>query len=130
MLIMTLTDGATACLWNSAEIPPPGFPRTQFSCWLVADRGLVDLDSYGELRVAREENWEVLESQEAIDWKGRGFLDPVRLESFARHANEFLDALAANRPCPITGWDGRQAVAAALAAYESARTGREVRLAD
>jgi hypothetical protein len=26
----------------------------------------------------------------------------------------------------VTGWDGRQAVAAALAAYESSRTGREI----
>ena len=126
MLVMTLSDGTMVCQWNSAQIPPPGFPRTQFSCWLVADRGLVDLDAYGELRVARGGQWEVLETQERIDWKGKGFLDPVRLESFARHANEFLDALAAGRPSPITGWDGRQAVAAALAAYQSARTGREV----
>ena len=127
MVVMTLSDGTIACQWNSAQIPPPGFPRTQFSCWLVADHGLVDLDAYGELRVARGgQPWEVVESQEPIDWKGKGSLDPVRLESFARHANEFLDALAAGRPSSITGWDGRQAVAAALAAYESARTGREI----
>lgn len=128
MVLMTLVDGATVCQWNSAEIPPPGFPRTQFSCWLVADKGLMDVDAYGELRVTRDGRWEVLETQEPIDGKGKGFLDPVRLESFARHANEFFDALLAGRPCPITGWDGRQAVAAALAAYESARTGKEIRL--
>jgi predicted dehydrogenase len=129
MLVMTLADGTLVSQWNSAQIPPPGFPRTQFSCWLVADQGLMDLDAYGELRVAREGKWDVLASQAPIDWKGKGALDPVRLESFAGHVNAFFDALLAHRPCPITGWDGRQAVAAALAAYESARTGREIRLA-
>ena len=33
-----------------------------------------------------------------------------------------------NRQPPITGWDGRQSVAAALAAYESSRTGKGVTL--
>ncbi len=128
MLLLTLSNGATAMLWCSADVPPPGFPSTQFSSWIIAERGLLDLDAYGELRVTRQGRWEVAETQAPIDWAGKGSLDPVRLESFARHCNDFFAALLEARPCPISGWDGRQAVAAALAAYESARTGCEIRL--
>ena len=126
MLLMTLTDGTTVTLWSSGEMPKPGFPRTQFACWIVGDDGLIDLDAYGELRMAKEGAWEVLQTQEPIDWQGKGFLDPVRLESYAQHCREFFDAILSGRRPPITAWDGRQAVAAALAAYESSRTGKEI----
>ncbi|MFH1268875.1 MAG: Gfo/Idh/MocA family oxidoreductase [Planctomycetota bacterium] len=128
MLLMTLTDGTTVTLWSSGEMPKPGFPRTQFACWIVGEKGLIDLDAYGELRVTSDERWTVLETQAPIDWQGKGFLDPVRLESYAQHCRDFLDAIAAGRQTPVTGWDGRQAVAAALAAYESSRIGKEILL--
>jgi predicted dehydrogenase len=69
-----------------------------------------------------------VEKQPAVDWAGKGFLDPVRLQSFTRHAQGFIDAVRENRQPPVTGYDGRQAVAAALAAYKSAKTGREIKL--
>ena len=128
MLLLTMTDGTTVTLWSSGETPKPGFPHTQFACWILGDAGLIDLDAYGELRATREGQWEVVETQEPIDWQGKGFLDPVRLESYAKHCREFLDAVRAGRRPPVTGWDGRQAVAAALAAYESSRTGKEIAL--
>ena len=81
---------------------------------------------FGELRVARQGPWEVVEVQEPIDWQGKGAMDPVRLASFTRHCREFFAAIQTGAPCPVSGWDGRQAVAAALAAYESSRTGKEV----
>jgi len=126
MLLMTMTDGTTVTLWSSGEMPKPGFPRTQFACWILGEGGLIDLDAYGELRATREGRWEVVETQEPIDWQGKGFLDPVRLESYAKHCRDFFDAILAGRRPPVTGWDGRQAVAAALAAYESSRTGKEI----
>ena len=128
MLLMTLADGATVTFSSSGQMLRPGFPRTQFACWIVAERGLIDLDAYGELRVARDGRWEVVEVQEPIDWQGKGFLDPVRLESYTRHCQDFFAAIRNKTPCPVTGWDGRQAVAAALAAYESSRTGKEIAL--
>ena len=68
------------------------------------------------------------ETQAPIDWAGKGFLDPVRLESYTLQCQDFIDAVADNRPPAVTGWDGRQAVAAALACYESSRPGRELTL--
>jgi len=130
MVLMTLTDGAPASLWASFQVPKPCFPRSQFTTWIIGEKGMIDLDAYGELRVCTEGEWKVAATQPPIDWQGKGFLDPVRLESYAKQCQAFIDAIAANRPPEVTGWDGRQAVAAALAAYESSDTGGEVTLAD
>jgi len=130
MVLMTLTDGALASLWSSFQLARPSFPRSQFAARIVGDKGLIDLDAYGELRVAIDGTWQVVETQEPIDWQGKGFLDPVRLESYTLQCQDFIDAVIDHRPPAVTGWDGRQAVAAALAAYESSRTGQPVRPAD
>jgi len=126
MVLMTLTDGAAAMLWSSFQVPKPSFPRSQFAARIIGEKGLMDLDAYGELRVATDGAWRVVETQEPIDWQGKGFLDPVRLESYTLQCQDFIDAIAQGLPPAVTGWDGRQAVAAALAAYESSDTGKEV----
>jgi len=128
MVLMTLADGAAASLWASFQVPKPSFPRSQFSTWIIGEKGLMDVDAYGELRVATEGEWRVAETQAPIDWSGKGFLDPVRLESYTLQCQDFIDAVADNRLPAVTGWDGRQAVAAALACYESSRTGKEITL--
>jgi len=126
MVLMSLSDGSTASLWSSFELAKPSFPRTQMGAWIMGDKGLIDLDAYGELRVATDGEWKVVEVQEPIDWAGKGYLDPVRLESYTLQCQRFIDAVTAGREPPVTGWDGRQAVAAALAAYESSKTGKEI----
>jgi predicted dehydrogenase len=126
MVLMTMTDGTVVTLWSSGELPPPSFPRREFSAMIVGDKGLMDLDAYGELLINTSGKWEVAAKQAPVDWAGKGFLDPVRLQSFTRHAQGFIDAIRGKKKPPVTGWDGRQAVAAALAAYESSRSGREI----
>jgi len=126
MVLMTMTDGTAVSLWASFEVPKPSFPRSQFTAWIIGRKGLIDLDAYGELRVCTDDQWKVVETQDPIDWAGKGFLDPVRLESYQLEVQDFIDAVAQDRPPSVTGWDGRQAVAAALAAYESSRTGKEI----
>jgi len=128
MLLMEVDGGITASLWASFQVPRPGFPRAQFSAWIVGERGLIDLDAYGELRVSVEgKPWEVVETQPPIDWAGKGKLDPVRIQSYRDHMEDFLASIRENRPPCATGIDGRQSVAVALAAYESSRIRAEVR---
>lgn len=127
-VLMTMSEGATASLWASFQIPKPSFPRSQFSAWIVGEKGLLDIDAYGELRVATGGEWKVVETQAPIDWAGKGFLDPVRLESYSQQCQDFIDAVLDKHEPMVTGWDGRQAVAAALAAYESSREHKEIKL--
>lgn len=128
-VLMTLEDGTTAYLLCCFEVPRPGFQRSGYAYQLMCERGLVDVDAYGEARVSIDgQPWETVATQPPIDWQGKGFLDSVRLESYTAQVKDLLDSVREDRNPDVTGWDGRQAVAAALAAYESNRTGSEVRL--
>ncbi|HZP84376.1 MAG TPA: Gfo/Idh/MocA family oxidoreductase [Chthonomonadaceae bacterium] len=49
-------------------------------------------------------------------------------ESFAREITHFLDVVQKGEPLRATPEDGRENLRVVLAAYESARTGREVAL--
>jgi predicted dehydrogenase len=128
-VLMSLSDGATAYFLCSFQLPKPGFPRSQFATRVLCEKGLLDIDAYGEARVAIQGgDWETVAIQEPIDWQGKGALDPVRLATYIAHGKDFLASIREDRDPSITGWDGRQAVAAALAAYESSKTGQAVKL--
>lgn len=128
-VILTMAGGTLCYVFCSFEAPKPGFPKSGGATQLICERGLVDIDWYGECRVARAGGeWEIIAAQVPIDWAGKGFLDPVRLESYATVIQGLINAIEIGAQPPISSWDGRQAVAVAMAAYESSRTGLEVRL--
>jgi len=128
-VVLTMEDGTVCTVFCSFEVPKPGFPKTGGATQIVCGRGLIDNDWYGELRVARDGGeWEVVASQPPIDWAGKGFLDPVRLETYAATLQRLVDDVRAGKPAGGTGWDGRQGVAAAVAAYQSSETGRQIDL--
>jgi predicted dehydrogenase len=126
-LVLTLEDGTVCTIFCSFEVPAPGIPRTGGATQVVCEKGIIDSDWYGELRVSRGgAPWEVAATQEKIDWAGKGFLDPTRLKTYAAIIQRLIDGIRNGNGPGGTGWDGRQAVAVAEAAYESSRTGREI----
>lgn len=128
MALLSLRGGVTATLWVSWTVPSPGFPQSAFSARVVGDKGVLDLDAYGALRLGRDGAWEAVAEQPPIDFKGKGMLDPVRLEAYARQGTEFLDSIREGRRPSVTGEDGREAVRIALAAYQSAEEQSTIRL--
>ncbi|MCL5005700.1 MAG: Gfo/Idh/MocA family oxidoreductase [Acidobacteria bacterium] len=128
MAVFGLSDGAMATLWESWAIPEPGFPYTASSSWVVGESGILDVDAYGELRLGREGRWTVVARQDPIDWKGKGMLDPVRLEAYRLQHQEFINSIREGREPAVSGKDGRAAVEVALAAYRSAADRVTVRL--
>ncbi len=126
---LTLDDGTVCTIFCSFEAPKPGFPRMGGSTKVMCENGLIDCDWYGEMLASSAGGeWEVRARQEPIDWAGKGFLDPVRLKTYAQIIQRLVDGALAGDVSGDSAWDGRQAVAIAEAAYESSRTGTELKL--
>ncbi len=128
MAALGLDDGSIASAWVSWSIASPGFPHSAFGAKVVGEKGLLDLDAYGTLRLCRDNTWTVIAEQAPIDFKGKGMLDPVRLEAYAAQGNEFLNSIREKRAPSVTGEDGRAAVQVTLAAYQSASDRKRISL--
>jgi predicted dehydrogenase len=128
MALFSLSNGAMATVWESWDVPAPGFPRSASGAWIVGETGNLDLDAYGELRLGKDGAWSVAAEQEPIDWIGQGMLSPVRMKAYQMQHQEFIDSILEDRAPSVTGEDGRAAVAAAEAAYRSAAEGRTIHL--
>jgi predicted dehydrogenase len=126
MAVLGLRNGGMAHVWVSWTIPSPNFPHSGFSARVVGDSGILDLDAYGTLRLGRDGSWAVVADQAPIDFRGKGMLDPVRMEAYAAQAQEFVASIRERRRPSVTGEDGRAAVEIALAAYRSAKEQRTV----
>jgi predicted dehydrogenase len=124
MALLGLSDGSMATLWESWDIPDPCFPGSACGAWIAGEAGNLDLDAYGQLRLGKEGRWQVIAEQAPIDWKGKGMLDAVRIESYRLQGEEFLSSIREGRAPSVTGEDGRAAVEVALAAYQSAAEGK------
>jgi predicted dehydrogenase len=118
--------GSVGSFWCEWECPKPGFPHAGSSAWIMGETGLLDLDAYGQLRLGIGDSWTVVCEQGPIDWKGRGQLDPVRMQAYQLQNQEFVDSVREGRPPAVTGLDGRAAVEMALAAYRSSQTHQAV----
>jgi predicted dehydrogenase len=128
MALLSLTSGCMATVWESWDIPSPGFPHTASGARIVGETGILELDAYGQLRLGQEGNWTVVAEQPPIDWAGEGMLANVRMKAYQAQHQEFVNSILESRSPSVTGEDGRASVAVAEAAYESAREGRTVQV--
>ena len=130
MAQLGLRGGIMASVWVSWAVPSPGFARSGFSAQVVGEDGLLDMDAYGTLRLGRQGAWTTVAEQAPIDWKGKGMLDPARMEAYTLQGTEFLNSIREGRDPAVTGEDGRAAVAVALASYQSSREQRTIHLGE
>jgi len=119
--------GATAQLQICFELPETVFPNSVYHFQLVGEKGLMDLDMYGDLKLGIEGRWETVYTQPTFDYINDPN-SPIRLEAHAGVTQEFASSLLEGRPPSVSGEDGRAAVAMCEAATESARTGQAVAL--
>jgi UDP-N-acetylglucosamine 3-dehydrogenase len=126
MALLSLSSGAMATVWESWDVPAPGFPRSGSGAWIVGEKANLDLDAYGQLRLGKDGAWQVVAEQEPIDWRGAGMLSPARMKAYQAQHQEFVDSILDDRQPSVTGEDGRAAVEVAVAAYRSAAEGRTI----
>lgn len=84
-----------------------------------------DLDIHGTAGAIRIDTWQALEFTNAHhSWAQRRERDAM----FQKEIGEFVGAIVEDRDPCVTGEDGRASLACVLAAYESARTSKPIRL--
>jgi predicted dehydrogenase len=127
MTQLTFPDGAMAQHWMSYQIPRPSLPNSEHRYVVVGDTGMIDVDAYGKVQLAKDDRWTTVWEQLVIDYVNRP-LDPVRLEAFFTQTQAFVDSVLDRRPPTVSGADGRAAVALVEAAWASSRAGAPISL--
>jgi myo-inositol 2-dehydrogenase/D-chiro-inositol 1-dehydrogenase len=126
MAQVSFASGAIGSVWISFELPRPGFPERTMHTRVVGSDGVLDLDSYGKLAVGNADGRRVLVSRAPYD--SLDLTSDRRLEQFIVQTQDFVDALRDGRTPPVTGIDGRAAVAMVEACYRSGATGQPIGL--
>ena len=112
--LLGFANGATAVLQQAI-----GTPASSGCCYVefVGTDGVLRVDTWQGLKISlRHKPWEV------IDYPKDG------LGGFDLELSEFLAAIRENREPPVTGEDGRAALAIIGAIYDSARKGTTVEM--
>ncbi|MDA4122603.1 MAG: Gfo/Idh/MocA family oxidoreductase [Thaumarchaeota archaeon] len=127
MTQVVMQNGVMCQLWMAFEMPEPSLPDFRSNLTLVGDKGMIDMDGYGKLNLAKGGKWETVWTMPPIDYINRP-LDPIRLEAFYMQVQLFIDDVLDHRPPTVTGWDGRQAVEGVIAAKLSSERNKVVDL--
>ena len=127
MVQVHFSGGASAQVWMSHELPEPGFPQASDVLRIWGERGLMEADHLGKLRVATEGEWRDVWEMPHFDYIGADF-GAARLEAFLLQTQDFVDCLREGRPPAVTGEDGRAAIEMVEAAHLSNLTGGAVTL--
>ena len=93
-------NGVMASVWISYDIPSPGL-GSMLSYLLVGSEGMIELDSYGQVRLGKGERWEVAFEQQPFDPNDPN--DPVRLKGYADEMRDVLSAIESGRPPLVNG---------------------------
>ena len=147
MAQLEFANGAIGQLWMSFEIPWPGLPRTACRVLLVGEKGILDVDSYGETWLRRAaklgrapasyltstdyghadlgvgDRWERLVDEKPSDSSAVAVHDMRRIGKFVLHLREIVDGLLGRGPWPTEGHDGVRAIAAVEACRRSSASG-------
>ncbi len=129
MAVIRWHNNAMSSIWSSGDLKTPGFPTTAFRSLVIGEKGMLDVDGYGALRMSVDSKpWETLFQQPPIDWRGEGMFAEIRMGSFNAQDQEFVNSILEGRKPAITGEDGRKSVAIALAAYQAAAEHKVIQL--
>jgi predicted dehydrogenase len=122
LLLLEFAGGAHASFQDSVipgSVPPPGSGVVRFEVVLTGERGVLDVDMYGEVRSSTADGWQVQTSLPV--WEGHDAF--LRMEAYASQVCEFVDAIRKACPPRFSAAEGLAAVAIVEAAHCAAATG-------
>jgi predicted dehydrogenase len=128
--LFRFAGGASAALLATDSLPEGKSRKSPGAAglWslLIGEKGILEIDSYGETVLEAGGDRQVL--GRLPSWSS--LTSPERIRAYQEQDQGFVDSILRDTPPPIPGAEGMRNVAAALALYESARTGTVVRLKD
>jgi predicted dehydrogenase len=129
MGLLTFDNGAVMSLWATSACPPPGFPDQVFRAYIMGEKGMIDMNAYDKLQVATDGEWRTVAQQRPVGAEeAASAFKQTRMQAYVEQMTVFTHAILSGAAPPVTGEDGRAAVAVALALLESSRTGQVVHL--
>jgi predicted dehydrogenase len=126
LAILTHASGSISHVSGSWALAPPTF-RTSLE--IAGSRGLIEHDSEVSKPIVTYLHPRSRESGPGVTAVGLP-ASPVREDPYRLQLREFYRSIVDGTPARVTATDGLEALRIALAADESARTGRVVRLAN
>lgn len=129
LALLSFEDGALLSLYSTNLMPDPGFPGESFRLRIMGSEGLMDLDPFGDLKLAVGGAWRTVSTQPAARFLAADVpLSPVRLRAYVRQLRAFCDAIEGKGSRIGSGQDGRAGVEVVTAMLEASRTGSVIRL--
>jgi UDP-N-acetyl-2-amino-2-deoxyglucuronate dehydrogenase len=127
MGLLLFDNGTIMSLWASSASPQPGFPNQAFRALIMGETGLLDMDAYENLKLAKDGTWRVVAEQPPVntEFADTAFRQP-RMGAYIEQMGVFTNAILEDRDPPVSGHDGLVGVAVALGLLESSRTGKVV----
>ncbi len=125
MTELNFDNGVIAQHWSSMEVPAPSLPRSMFGFVVVGEKGILDIDAYGQVRLGEGQGWNVIAEFPKVDYINRP-MDPNRLQPFIAAMQSFIDDVLDRRPPTVSGRDGRIAVELVEASEASSQKGQAI----
>ena len=129
MALLSFTNGTLCTLFSTSVAASPNFPGEEFRFRIMGSDGLMDLDAYGELRVATDGQWRTVSTQPPVGHQSaKTIFNPVRMESYQKQLRAFAQMVRGETSDIGSGLDGRAGVEACLAMLEASKKEIVIRL--
>jgi predicted dehydrogenase len=127
MAQISFDSGVMGHMWISSEFPQPGWPSSEVRFQVVGRDGMLDLENFEYLDVARKGTWERIMTPERFDYLKEP-KSPIRLFPHIGVIRDFVDSIREQRPPRVGGAEGRAAVELCEACLRSAQSNQVVKL--
>ena len=115
MALLSFANGAMATFWSSSMVPTPGFSGEDFRFRIMGDEGLIDLNPFDELRVARGGKWETAHKQPPVEFdNANAAFEMGRMQAYCAQMEAFVRASQGMESGVGTALDGRAGVRAVV----------------
>lgn len=123
--LFRFANGVIMDVWLTYEIPEPGL-GSAIQFLIVGSKGMIRLDSYGEVELGVDGGWQTIYRQPAFDPRDPN--NPIRIRAYADQLEDLLAAIRDGRPPESNGETGRKTVEMVEAAELAIRTGEAIHL--